>query len=170
MTYLAILVLMLVAFTAVGWPLISSSRVTQREPGGAPPLDDLTSQRDAAYRGIMDLDFEHELGNLSESDYRSLRQRYHSEAAATLRKLDAAVSGGSEVPPSDPAASAEASSQASPKAGLACPSCGKPMEATDQYCWSCGGRLGGCCTTCGVSVDAGHRFCPGCGARLEAES
>lgn len=170
MTYLAILVLMLVAFTAVGWPLISSSRVTWREPGGASPLDDLTSQRDAAYRGIMELDFEHELGNLSESDYRRLRQRYHSEAAATLRKLDAAVSGRSEAPRSGSAASAEVSSTVSPQAGLACPSCGKPMEAADHYCWSCGARLGGRCTSCGVSVEAGHRFCPGCGARLEAES
>jgi hypothetical protein len=170
MTYLAILLVMLVAFTVVGWPLISSSRDARRESGGASPPDDLTRQRDAAYQGIMEVDFEYELGNLSESDYRRLRQRYRSEAAATLQKLDVAVSGGSEASPRGRAAPGEAPSPASPKAGLACPSCGEPADAADHYCWSCGGRLGDRCTTCGVSVEAGHRFCPGCGARLEAES
>jgi hypothetical protein len=170
MIYLAILLVMLVAFTVVGWPLISSSRGARRQSGETIPLDTLTGQRDAAYQGIKELDFEYELGNLSESDYRRLRQRYRADAAAALQKLDAAVSEKSEAPPTGREAPAKTSSQTPSQAGPACPSCGKPTDAADQFCWSCGGRLGDSCTGCGGTVQAGSQFCPACGARLEAEA
>jgi len=143
MTYLVILLVMLVAFTVVGWPLISSARDARREPGGTSPWNDLIGQRDAAYRAIKELDFEYQLGNLSESDYRGLRERYRSEAAAALRKLDAAMTGAGagEASLSGPAAPAAVASSVSPQAGLPCPSCGRPMQAGDRYCWSCGARL-----------------------------
>ena len=142
MTYVAILLVMLVSFTIVGWPLIrSSSRVPRREVGEGSPWDDLIGRRDAAYRAIKELDFEHELGNLSESDYEGLRERYRSEAAVTLRKLDAAAGGGSQAAPSGPSPSSEVASAVPPQTGLACPSCGKATETADHYCWSCGARL-----------------------------
>jgi hypothetical protein len=165
MTYLAILVVMLVAFTVVGWPLITSSGGTRRESRVA-PWDDLIGQRDAVYRGIKELDFEHELGNISESDYRRLRQRYRNEAATTLRRLDAAASGGGQVPANGPAASTQTASSDSPQPELPCPSCGKPVEAADRHCWSCGAPLGRRCPNCAVPVEPTHQFCPGCGSHL----
>lgn len=141
MTYLVILLVMLAAFTVVGWPLISSSGGARREASAASPWDDLIGQRDAAYGGIKELDFEYELGNLSESDHRRLRQRYRSDAAATLRRLDAALRGASQAPADGRAASAGVTPASSPQAGLSCPSCGKPTGAGDRYCWSCGARL-----------------------------
>ncbi len=143
MTYLVILLVMLVAFTAVGWPLVTNASGGRRESRGVLPLEQLIGRRDAAYRGIKELEFEYELGNLSESDYRRLRERYRSEAAATLRELDAAVGGegADEASPSGPASQAAVASAVSPRAEMSCPSCGRPTEAGDRYCSMCGARL-----------------------------
>ncbi len=143
MTFLVILLVMLASFLVVGWPLISSARDARREPGGAPPWNDLIGRRDAAYRAIKDLDFEYQLGNLSEPDYRGLRERYRSEAAATLRELDAVMrgAGAGEASPSGPATPAAVAPTLPVQADPPCPSCGKPVEAGDHHCWSCGARL-----------------------------
>ncbi len=168
MIYLVILVVMLVAFTAVGWPLLTSSGGARRESRAVFPWDDLISQRDAAYRGIKELDFEYELGNLSESDYRHLRQRYRTEAAATLRSLDAATASRGDAPAADPAASTGTVAADSIQAGLSCPSCGRSTESRDHYCWGCGEELGRQCASCGGLVQARQQYCGRCGARLEA--
>jgi hypothetical protein len=162
MIYVVILLVMLVSFTAVGWPLVTNSGGSRRESRGVFPLERLIGRRDAAYRGIKELEFEYELGNLSEPDYRRLRERYRSEAAATLRELDAATA-------SSPASQAAVASADSPQAGLSCPSCGREVELGDRYCWSCGGQLGRQCANCGALVQAGHQFCGGCGARVREE-
>lgn len=43
----------------------------------------------AVLRGIKDLEYERELGKISEHDYHDLTQRYRKEAKELLRKLDA---------------------------------------------------------------------------------
>lgn len=170
MTYLAILAMMLMAFAVVGWPLIGSSRARSRDSEEGSPFDDLLRERDAAYVGIQELEFEHELGNLSEPDYQNLRQRYRSDAADTLRKLDAAVKVEGDGPAGAlPTPTADAPPE-SPQAGSHCPSCGKPTEAADQYCWGCGAQLGRRCPSCAESTQEGDRFCARCGAPLEAEA
>ncbi len=143
MTFLAVLLLMLAAFTVVAWPLIRSARDARREVGGTPPWNDLIGRRDAAYRAIKELDFEYQLGNLSEPDYRGLRERYRSEAAATLRELDAVMrgAGAGEASPGGPATPAAVAPTLPAQADPPCPSCGKPVEAGDHHCGSCGAGL-----------------------------
>ena len=118
MTYLAILVVMLLAFTLVGWPLIGSSRTATREADGSSPWEDLISQRDTNYRAIQELDFEHQLGNLSNGDYKTLRERYRTQAAATLQRLDGVIKaiGGGERSAGDPADSAAVAASLSHRA------------------------------------------------------
>ena len=143
MTFLAVLLLMLAAFTVVGWPLIRSARDARREVNGAPLWNDLIGRRDAAYRAIKELDFEYQLGNLSEPDYRGLRERYRSEAAATLRELDAVMrgAGAGEASPGGPATPAVVAPTLPVQADPPCPSCSRPTEAGDRHCLSCGARL-----------------------------
>jgi hypothetical protein len=143
MTFLAVLLVMLAAFTVVGWPLIRSARDARREAGGAPLWSDLIDRRDAAYRAIKELDFEYQLGNLSESDYRGLRERYRSEAVATLRELDTVMigAGAGDVSPSSPSTPAAVAPAVSAQAGPPCPSCGRSAEAGDRHCGSCGAGL-----------------------------
>jgi len=142
MVYLVTLLVMLAAFIVVARPLIRSARDGGREPGGVSPRSDLIGRRDAAYRAIKELDFEYQLGNLSESDYRGLRDRYRREAAAILREMDSATktAGAGEASPSS-LATAASTSTASSQADPPCPSCGTPTEAGDRRCWSCGARL-----------------------------
>ncbi|MBA2363914.1 MAG: exo-alpha-sialidase [Chloroflexia bacterium] len=45
----------------------------------------LMEQRKAAYDAMIELDFDHELGKLDESDYRSLYERYRRQAVAALK-------------------------------------------------------------------------------------
>ena len=171
MTYVAILVLMLAAFSMVGWPLISSSRRATSEASGSSPWDDLIGQRDAAYAAIKELDFEYDLGNLSDSDYRDLRDRYRSRAASILQSLETAMgsAGGSKAADVPAAPAPAAPTRARPETP-ACPSCGQSREAEALYCWSCGARLDRTCSNCDRAVKAGDRFCVGCGADLEAET
>jgi hypothetical protein len=144
MTYVAIVLVMLVAFALVGWPLVGPARDSRRAPSGASAGNDLIDRRDAAYRAIKELEFEYDLGNLSEPDYRRLRQRYRGEAATILRELDA-VQGeaAAEAAPSRPAGQAAVVSTATVRANLSCPSCGGRVETGDRYCSSCGARVSG---------------------------
>ena len=142
MVYLVTLLVMLAAFMVVARPLIRSARDGGHDPGDVSSHNDLIGRRDAAYRAIKELDFEYQLGNLSESDYRGLRDRYRREAAAILREMDSATktAGAGEASASSaatPAVASTASSQADPP----CPSCGTPTAAGDRRCGSCGARL-----------------------------
>lgn len=143
MSYLVVVLLMVAAFLVVGRPLISSARHTRHEPGGVSPWNDLVSRRDAAYRAIKELDFEYQLGNLSESDYRGLRERYRREAAAILREMDVAAEGESaaDAAPSGPATPATVPPPLAARADPPCPSCGEPTKAGDRCCLSCGASL-----------------------------
>jgi hypothetical protein len=143
MTLLVILLVMLAAFTVVGWPLVSSARDARREPGGSSPRNDLIARRDAAYGAIKELDFEYQLGNLSESDYEGLRVRYRREAAAILRELDTVArgAGAGEASSNGPAIPAMVAPVASAQAVPPCPSCGRSTEAGDRHCGSCGAHL-----------------------------
>jgi hypothetical protein len=172
MTYLAILAMMLIAFAVVGWPLVSSPRGPRRQAAESSPSDKLVGDRDAAYQAIKELDFEHDLGNLSESDYRTLRDRYRVEAAATLQKLDVVAEKPASTAAHPPAAAAPTGtvSKKRTEAGLTCPSCDSQSQPGDVFCAACGGQLGGSCPSCGGSILADDRFCAGCGAPLEASA
>lgn len=50
----------------------------------------LTDERDFLLKSIADLDAERQAGDISEDDYRTLRDDYTARAAAVLRALDAA--------------------------------------------------------------------------------
>ena len=162
MTYVAILLLMLVALSITGWPLLSSSRRLRPEASGAAsPAEDLIARRDAAYRAIKELDFEHELGNLSESDYQELHDRYRTKAAAVLQELESVLAS---------AGSSPAAPEAAPQGSLPCPRCSQSTQTSDEYCWSCGAKLEGRCAACGHALDQDDNFCASCGARREGQA
>lgn len=82
------LLLMVVAFFVSLLPLLqpAAARVAgQNEAADGAAAD----ERDAAYVAIKDLEFEHDLGNLSEEDFSELRAEYVARAARALQALDA---------------------------------------------------------------------------------
>ena len=48
----------------------------------------LRRQKNEALAGIRDAEFDHELGKLSEDDYRELRERLEAEALAAMTELE----------------------------------------------------------------------------------
>jgi hypothetical protein len=159
MTYVVILVLMLAAFSIVLWPLLSSVNRLRPETGGNSALDEMVSRRDSAYRALKELEFEYQLGNLSDSDYHDLRERYRAKAAVILQELEEAMAATGDGQAADGAAD--------PDGSLPCPSCRKPTERSDEYCWSCGATLEGRCPSCARAVSRSDDFCAYCGTRLE---
>src|SRR3990172_9536451 len=90
MIFLAALLLSAAVFGLVGYPLLHPGRRQSVErPIDGHRREALLSQRDAAYAAIKELEFEHQLGNLSEQDFEDLRDRYRDRAAGVLQQLDA---------------------------------------------------------------------------------
>jgi tetratricopeptide (TPR) repeat protein len=58
------------------------------------PEDDLRSQRDTLLQQLRDLEDEHAAGDLTDADYRSLKDDYTARAAAVIRQLQAIAGGG----------------------------------------------------------------------------
>ncbi|MGH2363750.1 MAG: hypothetical protein ACRDGF_00770 [Chloroflexota bacterium] len=87
MTLGSVLALLATAL-AVGfvlWPLRTGE--SGLEPAAA--TQDLVNQRNTALRDIRDVDFDYELGNLSDEDYRDLRDRYKRHAVDVLKAMNA---------------------------------------------------------------------------------
>src|SRR3972149_6259009 len=103
MTYVAILLLMLVALSITGWPLLSSARRLRPEANGAAsPAEDLIARRDAAYRAIKEL-----------------HARYRTKAAAVLQELESVLVSAGSIP---------ATPEAAPQGSLPCPRCSQPTQ------------------------------------------
>ena len=187
MVYVLVLILMLAAFAAVGWPLLSSAK-RNLSPRSETSLEweKLVDERDAAYKAIKDLQFEHDLGNLSTQDYQSLHQRYRIDAAAALQKLDelrrsgkaeATADAAPKTAPPGPTRAASRSAQAKSTGAPAaaahaypCPSCGKSVPADDRFCANCGTAVQRVCPSCGVARPGNDLFCSHCGTRMETEA
>ena len=72
------------AFAAL--PLMRREGLSERQAAEA---SDLLSQRDVALNDIRDLDFDRDLGNLSEDDHLELREQSKRRAVAILKQLRA---------------------------------------------------------------------------------
>ena len=173
MIYVAVLMLMLAAIAVVAWPLLNSAKAPAAADGElSPELEELTGQRDTAYRAIKELEFEHQLGNLSQQDYQALRERYRTEAAGILRQLERARR------PEKEAVAVLAGSQAQPKAApphvpamtRTCHACGNSAPADDCFCRRCGAALERICPACHAPRPSSDEFCGACGTRLEGSA
>ncbi len=81
---IAVLVIGVIAFIA--YPLFSTSRAGISDAPNA--LETLVAQRDSTYDAIRDLDFDFQMGKLSQADYESLRDRSKVRAAQILKQID----------------------------------------------------------------------------------
>ena len=177
MIYGIVLMLILAAIAAVAWPLLNPARPSaDAERELSPELEELAGQRDTAYRAIRELEFEHQLGNLSQQDYQSLRERYRTEAAGILQQLERArgpeketVAVSRDVSPRIARARKEPEA-ATATDGRPCPACGKSVPADDRFCWHCGAALDRICSVCQTPRPSSDVFCGACGARLEGSA
>ncbi len=192
-TFLAAIVV-LASIGMVSWPLV-------RGIGGrnGPRLvedtevSEMLAQKDATLFAISELESDYNMGNLSQGDYRELRQKYEEKAVALLktvdelrseRGLDTVTSIDEEIESrvsslraakdtGEPDVEAPAAKMPVIKRGgrgkaisKPCPGCGAQLEVDDLFCFRCGAALSAKCPKCSAEVDADDQFCFHCGAAL----
>lgn len=86
------IVISLVILVWIIWPFISKKK---DEGSKTVPVNDvllkLTEQKEHAYAAIKELDFDYNMGKLSEEDYKELKQQYKQDAVSFLQQIDALV-------------------------------------------------------------------------------
>ena len=159
---LGALLLIGIAAAAIAWPLVQErSGMPEYAIGGeagvvADPLVELTGRRDSVYQAIRELRFDHQVGKVSEADYKVFDAQLKGQAVAVLKEIDglkraeadpnldtqieaeiAALRSNGQAPSSALAA------QAGPVAPVNfCPKCGTKVKPGDQFCGKCGTTLG----------------------------
>lgn len=144
-------------------------------------LDELLARREAALQSLRELNFDRQVGKVSEEDFGAFETNLKLNAAGAYRALDEWE--------------AEADRCLGPtlirdytirleslRQGSACPACGRRAGANDRFCAGCGASLpaeplvGGpsvapaACPGCGRSAEQGDRFCAGCGRPLALQA
>ena len=179
MTYAVAAVIALGALALVAYPLFQRKEpLAVRRPLNG-EVEDLHSQREAVYGAIKELDFEYQLGNLSQADYQDLRSEYRQRAAAVLKAMDdlgepkpQKASTGPDWDERIEAAVLSLRAKRGPTParlkgqGRFCPSCGTAAEPEDRFCAACGNPFGRSCLGCGAGLEPGDAFCPICGTRV----
>jgi len=74
------------ALAFAAWPLIQAKRPADHDSA---ELAELLNQRDLAVNDLRELDFDRDLGNLSEEDHMVLREQSKRRAVAILKQLQA---------------------------------------------------------------------------------
>jgi hypothetical protein len=87
---LAVYVAGLVLIAAVAWsaagPLLFAAEAPEPEAESR-PHERLRRRKEEALAAIRDAEFDHELGKMSDEDYRRLRERLEAEALAAMTEL-----------------------------------------------------------------------------------
>lgn len=85
------LAVVLIALPALGFillPFWRRPRMGESEPGLQQAAQELLETKRALYRGMKELEFDHQAGHLSDEDYEKLRSSYEARAAEALKGLD----------------------------------------------------------------------------------
>ena len=163
---IALMVVGVIAFIA--YPLFSNIHGNISETPDA--LEVLISQRDSAYDAIRDLDFDFQLGKLSQADYAPLREKYKLRAAETLKQIDALTG---QDHPADADAQIETqvaklrqAKDNSIEAEVARLRRAKTDSVEAEIARLRATRQASRCAKCGTPFQPGDRFCAKCGSEL----
>jgi hypothetical protein len=108
---------------------------------------------------LRDLEFDHQIGKISEDDYSGLRETMLAQAAIALEaqeKHDAELDAQLEQ-------SIQLRREKQSKSRV-CSHCGVTLEVTDHYCRGCGMPVEATCPKCGGKLQPKDLFCNICGA------
>lgn len=122
-------------------------------------LTDLLARKDSALRAIKELEFDHQVGKISEEDYQRFNERLRRQAIGLIQQLE-------KITPESAALDEQLEAEIAqwrqaqkpvtlPKAVRTVPLATSVAAATDATRF---------CTQCGVRLDANFKFCGNCGA------
>lgn len=160
-TLLVALLLSLAALAYVVLPLLA------KQPPLLPVEDDrltdLLARKDSAVRAIKELEFDHQVGKISEEDYQRFNQRLSRQAITLIQQLE-------KITPESAALDEQLEieiaqrRQAHPAA--------KPQKVTPSVAVhtsiTTATAVTRFCTECGAKIDANFKFCASCGAPVKA--
>ncbi len=146
----------------------------QTKPALTPDAS-LADQREAILTALRDLDFDYEVGTVTEEDYTSLRQSLLAKAAAIMTQIEqeqATVQADFETHIEAEILAARQNlnggrvTRSVAETDRVCPTCSRVPLADDLYCRGCGTHLAPACPECGQTVAPADRFCVSCGFEL----
>ena len=147
---LAIIVLTVGVGLYLAYPLLTQGRGRRTLYGAR--VEDLRVRRDQLFHDIRELEFDHRMGKLSDSDYEQLLDQLKEEAATVVDALERIEQESPEKAPSRPAEPADGDIEAmiararqripaTGKATAKCPSCGAENPVDARFCNTCGAAL-----------------------------
>lgn len=167
--------LAIVVMIALAYPIVRQAQ-GQAKPAmtsAQETLEELLADREAAFQAIRDLQFDHEVGKITDADLAVFETSLKLHAANTLRKLDAWESGVDRSLSATLERRVAAHRATLSRPGQPCPQCGRPASAEDSFCRACGAAVTPApartrsvalvCPNCGRNVTPDDRFCPKCG-------
>ncbi len=107
--------------------------------------NNLQEKKNELLGALKEIEFEYQMGKLSEQDYKDLKNDYQTNALKVLKELDKKNNGKSEIDDIENEIrkyrSKKKSGSASTKHLKYCPNCGKPVNAKSKFCANCGKSL-----------------------------
>jgi hypothetical protein len=108
-------------------------------------LDRLLDRKNVIYHNLRDLELEHQMGRLSDQDFRQLASGYKGEASSILQRLDQ-LNASENL---DERIEKDIAARKSKLSGHGkrdrepgrCPSCGSEITSGKRFCADCGQRL-----------------------------
>lgn len=93
---------------------------------------DLEERKENIYAAIKEIEFDYQMGKLSEEDFNELRQQYKNDAVELLKEID-------KTQPQ--VEKAEGKKSAKLQTARFCWNCGAPLKPEDKFCADCGTNL-----------------------------
>lgn len=126
----------------------------------------LEREKALALRSIKELEFDRDMGKVSDQDFTEMSARLRGRAGRLLRQLDAGVDYRQQI-------EREIAQRLGPAPVLAasaapCRACGVALEPGARFCTGCGAATSTSCAGCGTANSADAKFCKSCGARIQA--
>lgn len=151
-----------------------------------PERQQLLEEKATLLRALKDIQFEREVGKISQEDFDRLNRAYRRRAKEVLQALDQDIHpyverarrmvakelDEQEAGPYRDAHGAPKKKRAEkkPAPGLTCPHCGVANDDDATWCKACGERVAPVeCAACGTVNDADASFCKSCAAPLSDE-
>ena len=135
---------LILLFIAVSVPLLAVPLRRREEVASTVPGDE--GAEPAGYEEVLlalrDLEFDHDLGVVSDDDYARLRERLMAEAATALESAQRREEEVASAHIEDAVRALRTKRQANGRAVTRfCPQCGNPVDAGDRFCTGCGASL-----------------------------
>ncbi len=149
--------LLLAGFIAVILhPILTTRQSWVRPSNLARSQLELTEKKEQLYSSIRELEFDHSLGKISDTDFQTLRVDLEGQAVTTLRQLDGLQSPAAPDD-ADLTARIEADLQNLTPTPPASTEPAPPVAGTAKFC-----------SSCGTARQAAQKFCPQCGSAFDA--